>query len=117
MLVRRGYSDPELARAFLAADESHELDAFAGLRDAATLIVETAKAGRLITIHGDYDVDGVCSTAVLVRALRKLGARVDWYLPDRAGDGYGLSSATVKRLAQRGTRAADDRGLRDHRRR
>ncbi len=102
-LVRRGYSDPERARAFLAADESHELDAFAGLRDAAALIVENAKAGRLITIHGDYDVDGVCSTAVLVRALRKLGARVDWYLPDRA-DGYGLSVATVQLLAQRGTK-------------
>jgi single-stranded-DNA-specific exonuclease len=102
-LVRRGYGDPQRARAFLAADESHELDAFAGLRDAAALIVDRARAGRLITIHGDYDVDGVCATAVLVRALRKLGARVDWYLPDRGADGYGLSAATVQRLAQRGT--------------
>jgi single-stranded-DNA-specific exonuclease len=101
-LVRRGYGDPESARAFLAADERHELDAFAGLRDAADLIVKSVGAERQITIHGDYDVDGVCSTAVLVRTLRKLGARVDWYLPDRA-DGYGLSAATVQRLAQRGT--------------
>jgi single-stranded-DNA-specific exonuclease len=101
-LVRRGYSDPESSRAFLAADECHELDTFAGLRDAAALIVKSAGTGRQITIHGDYDVDGVCSTAVLVRTLRKLGARVDWYLPDRA-DGYGLSAATVRRLARRGT--------------
>ena len=101
-LVRRGYGDPQRARAFLAADEHHELDAFAGLRDAATTIFEQATAGRRITIHGDYDVDGVCSTAILLRALRALGAQVDWYLPDRA-DGYGLSASTVQLLAQRGT--------------
>jgi single-stranded-DNA-specific exonuclease len=59
---------------------------------------------RRITVHGDYDVDGVCSTAVLVRVLRALGADVDWYLPDRASDGYGLNANTVERLAGRGTR-------------
>jgi single-stranded-DNA-specific exonuclease len=103
VLVRRGYGDPLRARAFLAADERHEPQEFKGLRDAASTIVEHVNAGRRITVHGDYDVDGVCSTAVLVRALRKLGARVDWYLPDRAAEGYGLSGATVRRLAQRGT--------------
>lgn len=99
VLVRRGYSEPRHARAFLAADEHHELDEFAGLRDAAERILEHVRAGSRITIHGDYDVDGVCSTAILIRALRKLNARVDWYLPDRATDGYGLSAATVRRLA------------------
>ncbi|MGA9286341.1 MAG: single-stranded-DNA-specific exonuclease RecJ [Solirubrobacteraceae bacterium] len=101
-LVRRGFSDPLRARAFLAADERHELDAFAGLRETADLVLTSARAGRKITIHGDYDVDGVCSTAILVRTLRLLGARVDWFLPNRA-DGYGLSADTVRRLAQRGT--------------
>jgi single-stranded-DNA-specific exonuclease len=103
VLVRRGYGDPQRARAFLAARESHEPRAFGGLEEAAKLIVERAGAGGLITIHGDYDVDGVCSTAVLVRALRAIGARVDWYLPDRAQDGYGLSESTVRRLAARGS--------------
>ena len=56
-----------------------------------------------ITVHGDYDVDGVSSTAILVRALRTLGADVDWYLPSRIDDGYGLAAATVERLAARGT--------------
>lgn len=107
VLVRRGYGDLQRARAFLAAEERHGLDTFAGLRDAGALIAERASAGQRITIHGDYDVDGVCSTAVLVRALRKLGAQVDWYLPDRAEDGYGLSATTVRRLA--GT-AAEGRG-------
>ena len=46
----------------------------------------------------------MCATAVLVRALRRLGADVDFYLPDRTGDGYGLNEATVRRLAARGTR-------------
>jgi single-stranded-DNA-specific exonuclease len=101
-LVRRGFSDPLQARSFLAADECHELDVFTGLREAAGLVVASVRSGRRITIHGDYDVDGVCSTAILVRTLRKIGARVDWFLPDRA-DGYGLSAATVRRLAQRGT--------------
>ena len=49
-------------------------------------------AATRITIHGDYDVDGICSTAVLVRTLRALGRDVDLYLPDRAGDGYGLNA-------------------------
>ncbi len=103
VLVRRGYSDPRRARAFLVADEQHDLDAFTGLGVAAGLIADHASSGRAITVHGDYDVDGVCSTAVLVRTLRKLGAHVDWYLPDRATDGYGLSADTVRRLARRGT--------------
>jgi single-stranded-DNA-specific exonuclease len=103
VLVRRGHRDPRSASAFLAARERHELDAFGGLRDAAKLVAARAHAGRRITIHGDYDVDGVCSTAVLVRTLRKLGATCDWYLPDRAEDGYGLSAGTVRRLAERGT--------------
>ena len=62
------------------------------------------RAGSRITVHGDYDVDGVCSTAILVRVLRTLGAGVDWYLPSRTEDGYGLAAATVDRLAARGTK-------------
>ena len=57
-----------------------------------------------IAIHGDYDVDGVTSTAILVRALRAVGADVDWYLPSRSEDGYGLSAGTVEKLAARGTK-------------
>ena len=61
-------------------------------------------AGNRITVHGDYDVDGVCATAIMVRALRSLGASVDWFLPGRIEDGYGLQAKTVARLAARGTR-------------
>jgi single-stranded-DNA-specific exonuclease len=104
VLVRRGLVEPEHARAFLAADEEHPPAAFAGIDAAIAAILAHVEARTRITVHGDYDVDGICATAVLVRALRALEADVDWYLPDRAGDGYGLNPATVRRLAQRGTR-------------
>jgi single-stranded-DNA-specific exonuclease len=103
VLVRRGLGEPERARAFLAANEEHPSGAFAGMDDAVASILGHVRTGRQITIHGDYDVDGVCSTAVLLRALRRLGASVDSYLPDRASDGYGLNIRTVERLAARGT--------------
>ena len=104
VLVRRGLGDPEHARAFLAGDETHPASAFAGIELAVEPILRHVREGGLITIHGDYDVDGVCSTAVLVRTLRRLGANVDSYLPDRAADGYGLRGHTVRMLAARGTR-------------
>lgn len=104
VLVRRGFADPARARAFLDADEEHSPQAFTGIGEAVATILGHLARGERITIHGDYDVDGICSTAVLVRALRGLGADVDSYLPDRAADGYGLNAATVRRLAQRGTR-------------
>jgi single-stranded-DNA-specific exonuclease len=104
VLVRRGLCDPLRARAFLDASESHSPAAFAGIDGAVALVDAHISRGTRITVHGDYDADGVCATAVLVRALRALGADVDWYLPDRAGDGYGLSRDTVERLAARGTK-------------
>ncbi len=104
VLVRRGLADPERARAFLAADEEHPPAAFEGIDEALSTILAQVRAGARITVHGDYDVDGICSTAVLVRVLGALGADVDWYLPDRASDGYGLNARTIKRLAVRGTR-------------
>jgi len=103
VLVRRGLADPQEARAFLVAEEAHDPRAFAGMGEACALVLRHVEAGSRITVHGDYDVDGVCATAVLVRALRRLGADVDWYVPSRAEDGYGLAAATVERLAARGT--------------
>jgi single-stranded-DNA-specific exonuclease len=104
VLVRRGLGEPDAARAFLAADEVHDPGAFAGIDDAVGLILRHVAVGSRITVHGDYDVDGVCATALLQRALQRLGAEVDHFLPSRVDDGYGLSAATVERLAERGTR-------------
>jgi single-stranded-DNA-specific exonuclease len=103
VLCRRGLADTDAARAFLAADEAYAPSAFAGIAEAVALALSHVNAGSVITVHGDYDCDGVCSTAILIGVLRSLGADVDWYLPDRASDGYGLGEETVERLASRGT--------------
>ena len=105
VLVRRGLADPAAARAWLAADDTHPLTAFGGIEEAVALVAAPHRPrDSRITVHGDYDVDGVSSTTLLVGALRALGADADWYLPSRFDDGYGLSKATVDRLAARGTR-------------
>jgi single-stranded-DNA-specific exonuclease len=104
ILVRRGFADVAAARSFLAAGDGHPPGAFTGIERAVAVIEGHVRDGSRITVHGDYDVDGVCATAILVRALRTLGASVDWFLPDRLTDGYGLSARTVERLAARGTR-------------
>jgi single-stranded-DNA-specific exonuclease len=103
-LVRRGYNTPELARQFLAGDESHPPSAFEGMDAAVALIRGAIAAGERITVHGDFDVDGVCATSVTVSTLRELGADCDWLIPDRLADGYGLSAANVEKLAARGTK-------------
>jgi single-stranded-DNA-specific exonuclease len=102
-LVRRGYRTPELARAFLAADESHLPSDFGSMAAVVERVLATLRDGGRITVHGDFDVDGVCATTIMVSTLRGLGAECDWLIPDRINDGYGLSAANVERLAQRGT--------------
>lgn len=103
VLVRRGHAAPAAARVFLDAGDEHPPGAFAGMEASVELVLRHVRAGSRIVVHGDYDVDGVCSTAVVVRALRRLGAKPSWHLPSRADDGYGLSLPTVERLATRGT--------------
>jgi single-stranded-DNA-specific exonuclease len=103
ILVRRGLDTPALARDFLAAEEAHDPLRFDGIDEALRLIRGHISAGSRVVVHGDYDVDGVCSTAIVVRALRSLGADVGWFIPSRTDDGYGVSLATIARLAERGT--------------
>ncbi len=102
-LVRRGYRTVAEARAFLDADDDHDPFEFAAMADVCERIRAAIASGRRITVHGDYDVDGVCSTAIVVRAVRELGGECDWLIPGREEDGYGLTEATVELLAARGT--------------
>ena len=74
-------------------------------------------AGRRICVHGDYDADGICATALAVFLLRELGADPVWHLPSRFEEGYGLAAQTIARLAERRRRARAHRRLRHHRRR
>lgn len=102
-LVRRGYRTPDEARAFLAADETHPPEAFRSMSTIVERVLAAIEAGEHITVHGDFDVDGVCATTILVSTLRELGADCDWLIPDRMADGYGLSESNVRKLAERGT--------------
>jgi single-stranded-DNA-specific exonuclease len=103
VLVRRGFATPDAAREFLEADDRHDPREFAGIDAACELILRHVGEGSRIVVHGDYDVDGVCSTTIALGVLRRLGADPSWHIPARA-DGYGLSMATVERLAAAGTR-------------
>ena len=102
-LVRRGYRTPDEARRFLAADESHSPGDFDSMDEVVERVLVAVREGKRITVHGDFDVDGVCATTVMVSTLRDLGADCDWLIPDRLADGYGLRAANVEHLAQRGT--------------
>ena len=102
ILVRRGYSDVESARAFLSGTERSDPLELPGAARGAALLLEHVRAGSRIVVFGDYDVDGVCSTAMMVRALRSVGAEPGWRLPNRA-EGYGLSLDAVRELAESGT--------------
>jgi single-stranded-DNA-specific exonuclease len=102
-LVRRGHRTPAAARAFLSAEESHSPWGFTAMAEVVDLVLAAVEAEARITVHGDFDVDGVCATVVMVSTLRSLGAEVDWLIPDRIADGYGLSEENVRRLAERGT--------------
>jgi single-stranded-DNA-specific exonuclease len=102
ILARRGFTSVEEAQSFLAADERHDPLTLPGVPAAIDLIAEHLRRGSRIAVFGDYDVDGVCSTAILVRTLRALGADPVWELPSRFDEGYGLSTAAVERLTARG---------------
>ncbi|HEY3541379.1 MAG TPA: single-stranded-DNA-specific exonuclease RecJ [Gaiellaceae bacterium] len=103
VLVRRGYSDPAEARAFLEGEQPpHDPFLLGDMREACERIKAAIAAGTRICVHGDYDVDGISATALAVLLLRELGADVDWHLPSRFEEGYGVSRATLGRLADEG---------------
>src|SRR5579864_7866486 len=103
VLIRRGYTDPENARAFLdGAYPPHDPFLLGDMRGACERIRAAVAAGTRICVHGDYDVDGIAATALAVLLLRELGADVEWHLPSRFDEGYGVSSSTLGRLADAG---------------
>ncbi len=105
VLARRGYSDAGKAAAFLDSEGAlHDPFLFPQMRDVCSRIHAAVSRGEKIFIHGDYDVDGVTSTALLVYVLRALGADVTPHLPNRFNEGYGIAVATVEKIAAAGAR-------------
>ena len=103
VLVRRGYSDPERAREFLGAElPEHDPFRLGDMHEACAAIRAAVAAGKRICVHGDYDADGICATALTVLILRELGADVEAHLPSRFDEGYGVQSDTLTRLAEEG---------------
>jgi len=103
VLIRRGYDDAERAAAFLAGEPpGHDPFLLGDMRQACDPIRAAIAAGRRICVHGDYDVDGICATALAVLTLRELGADVGWHLPSRFEEGYGVAGETLARLAAEG---------------
>jgi single-stranded-DNA-specific exonuclease len=103
VLVRRGLCEPEEARAFLAGElPGHDPLQLGDMPQAVAAIRAAVAAGRRICVHGDYDADGICATALAVLLLRELDANVEWHLPSRFDEGYGLNGQTLERLAADG---------------
>jgi single-stranded-DNA-specific exonuclease len=95
LLVQRGQGNADEARKYLrpAIDNLSDPHALAGMAEAVDAIASTVRAGGTIMVHGDYDVDGQCATAVLTRALRAAGADVVPFVPHRLRDGYDFGPA------------------------
>lgn len=106
ILAGRGYATPEIAERFLAARLSDLPSPFAmkGMGAAVERLVRAIRTREEVTVYGDYDVDGVTATTLLVDFLRRVGANVDYYIPNRLSEGYGMNPEAVKRLAEKGTR-------------
>ncbi len=103
ILVRRGHHDPVETAAFLAAAQpEHDPFLLGDMQVAVDRIKQAIAGGERICVHGDYDADGVCATAVSVLTLREIGAEVSWHLPSRFEEGYGLARETIERLAAEG---------------
>lgn len=106
LLVQRGFADPDAAARFLNPSLEHLHDPWllTDMRPAVDRIRAAIAARERIVVHGDYDADGITSTAMLRRALEVLGADVGHFVPDRMKDGYGLQPETIRRLAAEGAR-------------
>ncbi len=100
VLAARGHATREDALRFLRTEltDLHEPSLLPGVTAAAELITIALEAGRRITIYGDYDVDGVTATSILWHCLTLAGGKVDYYIPSRLEEGYGLNCDAIRTL-------------------
>lgn len=106
LLAARGVHSKEEAERFLYPSERNMYDPFLmkGMETAVRRVSSAIDAHEKITIYGDYDVDGITATSILYLYLSKAVADVDYYLPDRMTEGYGLNEKAVRMLAETGTK-------------
>jgi single-stranded-DNA-specific exonuclease len=106
ILWARGQRDVASAERFLAPQLDQLPNPFElkAIEPAVERLCKALREKEKISVYGDYDVDGVTSTVLLVSTLRKLGGVVDYYVPHRLIEGYGLNSEAMRKLAERGTK-------------
>jgi single-stranded-DNA-specific exonuclease len=106
LLAARGHAAPDTAKRYLRPrlDQLHDPALMMELDRAVERVTRAIRAGEMILVHGDYDVDGICSTALLTRALRGLGGQVQPFIPHRLRDGYDLGAAGVAAAIAAGAR-------------
>ncbi len=106
MLVARGITDAKQADKHLQPNlmALHDPALLPGMQAATRRLVEAVRQGETILIHGDYDVDGVTGTSLLVRLFEKLGAKVDWHIPNRFTDGYAFGDHSVAKAQSIGAK-------------
>jgi single-stranded-DNA-specific exonuclease len=104
MLIRRGIQNPDEAKRFLNPRMEDLLDPFLldGMDKAVERIRLAIRNGEKILVYGDYDADGVCSTSLLLNVFRRLGANVDYYIPNRFREGYGIHRHALQAAKDRG---------------
>lgn len=106
ILTRRGMTDPVEAERFLnpSIEQLHDPKLLPDYAIARDEILGARERGDLIFVHGDYDVDGVTSTAIFSRFLKKIGANVDQHVPHRLKEGYGISRFAVEKAHASGAK-------------
>lgn len=104
ILYKRGISDAQAAKDFMKPEAAPFKDPFLmlGMREAVDRIKQALAAQEKICVYGDYDVDGMSASAILIRTLRRLGANVESYIPDRS-EGYGLNVPALQKISANGT--------------
>ena len=104
LLVARGHQDVDSAQAFLkpSLDQLHDPFLMRGMTDAVPRLLQAIDNQEPILIYGDYDVDGTTGTAVLLRALRMLGAKAGYHVPHRFTEGYGIRQDALEKAASEG---------------
>lgn len=98
LLCQRGYADAEPAKRYLRPrlDQLHDPSSMLDLDVAVNRLARAVRDGELVMVHGDYDVDGICSTTLLLRTIRALGGRAVPFIPHRLQHGYDLTMAGVE---------------------
>src|SRR5882762_10492096 len=104
LLVARGHDSLKSARAFLnpSLDQLHDPFLMRGMSDAVKRLLQAIDHQEPVLIYGDYDVDGTTGTAVLLRALRMLGATAGYHVPHRFTEGYGIQQAGLEKAVNDG---------------